>query len=83
MLFRSDHGQFVTSGMYFLSPAAMLMALEEVQKGTHKMRNFLCKLLERELLIKSFVVSKTIDVDHPSDLENAARFLRADEGPSS
>lgn len=81
--FGGDSGPYVTSGMYFLSPAAMNMALEEVDRGTHKMRNFLSKLAEAGIPINSFVVTKTIDVDHPSDLENAARFLQADQGSSS
>ena len=81
--FGSEKGSFVTSGMYFLSPAAMKIALEEVAGGTHKMRNFLSKLAERKLPINSFVVAKTIDVDHPSDLEKAAQFLQADQGRTS
>lgn len=73
--FGGETGTHVTSGMYFLQPEAMLLALAEVEKGTHKMRNFLSKLARNGFPIKSFVVAKTIDVDHPSDLEQAARFL--------
>jgi len=71
----SGTGEAVTSGMYFLQPEAMRLALAEVEAGTHKMRNFLSKLALGGSAIKSFVVSKTIDVDHPSDLEKAATFL--------
>lgn len=81
--FGPDPGPYVTSGIYFLTPQAMEIALELVDSGTHKMRNFLSALAERGLPIKSFVVSKTIDVDHPSDLEKAAAFLSGDEGISS
>jgi NDP-sugar pyrophosphorylase family protein len=81
--FGSEKGAYVTSGMYFLSPAAMKIALEEVAAGTHKMRNFLSKMAERKLPINSFVVAKTIDVDHPSDLQKAAEFLQADTGRTS
>jgi NDP-sugar pyrophosphorylase family protein len=80
--FGAERGAFVTSGMYFLSPEAMEVALAELAKGTHKMRNFLSKLLDAGLPIKHFAVSKTIDVDHPSDLEKAAQFL-SDQGRSS
>jgi hypothetical protein len=69
--------------MYFLSPAAMRLALDEAAKGTHKMRNFLSKLAAGRFPVKSFVVGKTIDVDHPSDLEKAAQFLQAHQGRSS
>ena len=77
--FGAEKGKFVTSGMYFLSPSAMALALEEVASGTHKMRNFLSKMAERKFPIKSFVVTKTIDVDHPSDLEKAAQFLQTSQ----
>lgn len=66
----------VTSGMYFLQPEAMKLALKLVDDGAEKMRNFLAKLAEEGSPIKSFVVRKTIDVDHPSDLEKAALFLQ-------
>lgn len=71
-----ETGQFVTSGMYFLSPEAMQLAPKCVGIGMEKMRNFLAYLLENQVSIKIFVVSKTIDVDHPSDLEKAKDFLQ-------
>ncbi len=74
--FGSEPATAITSGMYFLQPQAMEMAMELVDAGTHRMRNFLAKLAERQMPLKSFVVTKTIDVDHPSDLEKAAAFLR-------
>lgn len=76
--FGSDATPHVTSGMYFLSPEAMEIALEMVDSGVHKMRNFLSGLASRGAPIKTFVVGKTIDVDHPSDLAKAAAFLRGD-----
>jgi NDP-sugar pyrophosphorylase family protein len=76
--FGSEPTPLVTSGMYFLQPEAMEIALELVNSGTHKMRNFLSELAARGAPIKTFVVGKTIDVDHPSDLAKAAAFLRGD-----
>jgi NDP-sugar pyrophosphorylase family protein len=81
--FGSEKGAFVTSGMYFLSPAAMELALREVAEGTHKMRNFLSKLAESGARVRAHVVTKTIDVDHPSDLEKAAQFLLETQGNST
>jgi choline kinase len=74
--FGSEPGPYVTSGMYFLQPEAMKTALSLVQQGTQKMRNFLSHLAERKIPIKTFVVAKTIDVDHPSDLAKAEELLR-------
>ena len=67
---------YVTSGMYFLNAKARKIALTELAQGTHKMRNFLKNLQVSGVPIKTFVVQKTIDVDHPSDLEKAEQFLR-------
>jgi NDP-sugar pyrophosphorylase family protein len=76
--FSSEPGSQVTSGMYFLQPQAMEIAKELTDKGVHKMRNFLAELTTRGMPIKTFVVSKTIDVDHPSDLDKAAAFMQGD-----
>jgi NDP-sugar pyrophosphorylase family protein len=76
--FSSEPALQVTSGMYFLQPQAMEIAKELTGKGVHKMRNFLAELTTRGMPIKTFVVSKTIDVDHPSDLDKAAAFIQGD-----
>lgn len=76
--FSSEPGSQVTSGMYFLQPQAMEIAKELTDGGVHKMRNFLAELTTRGIPIKTFVVSKTIDVDHPSDLDKAAAFMQGD-----
>jgi len=76
--FSSEPARYVTSGLYYLTPQAMEIAEEVLESGTHKMRNFLSALAGKSIPIKSFVVSKTIDVDHPSDLQKAAEFLQSD-----
>ena len=76
--FGSEPAKVVTSGMYLLQPQAMEIAEEVLAEGTEKMRNFLRALTERKQLIKTFVVTKTIDVDHPSDLDQAAQFMQGD-----
>lgn len=75
--FGKEPTNLVTSGMYFLSPQAMEIAEKMIEGGTQKMRNFLGALAEAKIPIKTIVVSKTIDVDHPSDLKKAADFLRS------
>lgn len=71
----SEASGIVTSGMYYLSSEALALVEPEVARGTHKMRNFLGLLAERQVPIKSFVVEKTIDVDHPLDLAQAEALL--------
>ena len=76
--FSAEPAHHITSGMYFLSPQAMEIADELIKSGAQKMRNFLAALPQRGIPIKTFVVTKTIDVDHPSDLDEAADFLLSD-----
>jgi NDP-sugar pyrophosphorylase family protein len=74
--FGGESGDCVTSGVYALNPQAMEIALENIKSGTSKMRNFLANLAERRVPVKTVVVAKTIDVDHPSDLDKAEEFFR-------
>jgi len=74
--FGGESGDCVTSGMYALNPQAMEIALENIAAGTSKMRNFLANLAEQHVPVKTVVVAKTIDVDHPSDLDKAEEFFR-------
>jgi choline kinase len=74
--FGGENGDCITSGMYALSPEAMDIAMENIASGKSKMRNFLANLAERQVPVKSVVVAKTIDVDHPSDLDMAEAFFR-------
>jgi NDP-sugar pyrophosphorylase family protein len=74
----AEPAQHITSGLYFLQPEAMEIAQQLEKDGVQRMRNFLTALADRGFPIKTFVVSKTIDVDHPSDLDKAADFLHRD-----
>jgi NDP-sugar pyrophosphorylase family protein len=77
--FNSTPSSEVTSGIYWLNSEAMDIAEEVLASGTHRMRNFLSKMAHNKMPIKSFVVSKTLDVDHPLDLKKAEEFLQNDE----
>jgi NDP-sugar pyrophosphorylase family protein len=77
--FNSISSGEVTSGIYWLNRDAMNVAEEVLASGTHRMRNFLSRMAQRGMPIKSFVVSKTLDVDHPLDLKKAEEFLQNDE----
>lgn len=73
--FGKEPTRLITSGMYFFNTQAMEIAERMLSEGTHKMRNFLSALPAHNIPVKTIVVSKTIDVDHPSDLLKAADFL--------
>ncbi len=74
--FGSHPTPFVTSGMYCLSREALELLPEQLSGGMAKMRNFLAFLTNERIPIKTFVVEKTVDVDHPEDLKLANEFLR-------
>lgn len=74
--FGGDSGDCVTSGVYALNAQAMDIAMESITAGTTKMRNFLAALASQGVPVKTVVVAKTIDVDHPSDLDKAEEFFR-------
>jgi CTP:molybdopterin cytidylyltransferase MocA len=70
-----EKGQFVTSGAYWLTPAMLTAASAFAQEGGERMRALLQRFESAGLPLKLFVVAKTLDIDHPSDLEAAATFL--------
>ena len=74
--FGSQPTPFVTSGMYCLSRSALELLPQQLDRGMGKMRNFLAFLTNQRIPIKTFVVEKTVDVDHPQDLQLASEFLR-------
>jgi NDP-sugar pyrophosphorylase family protein len=67
---------FVTAGLYGMSPAIWPILEEAVQSGLERLRNFLALLLERGMVVGGHRISQAVDVDRPSDLEVAERFLQ-------
>jgi NDP-sugar pyrophosphorylase family protein len=76
VVFGAEPTPFVTSGMYCLSKTALNLLPEQIAAGMGKMRNYLAFLATEKIPIKTFVVEKTVDVDHPHDLKHAREFLR-------
>jgi len=71
----AKENSLVTSGIYCFSPLALSLVNPSINQGMHKMRNFLAHLVEKNQKIRGFVVEKTIDIDHPEDIDDALRFL--------
>jgi NDP-sugar pyrophosphorylase family protein len=67
--------EWATGGIYFFSPRIFDEIDFALGNGIMRLRNFLRLLLQEGYVLKAFIFSKIIDVDHASDIEEAERFL--------
>jgi NDP-sugar pyrophosphorylase family protein len=67
---------FVTAGFYYFLPNVFEVRRLAHSRNLTALRQFLGLLLEQGYLLHGLPVSKTVDVDHPEDLEKAEAFLR-------
>jgi NDP-sugar pyrophosphorylase family protein len=67
----------VTGGVYGLSTPARLAAADAVARGVHKMRAFLKQRVADGRRVAAVEVSRIIDIDRPSDLQDANAWLAA------
>ena len=67
----------VTGGVYGFNPSARLAAAEAVRDGVQRMRGFLQRLVAQGARVATVEVEKIIDLDRPSDLQEANRWLSA------
>jgi NDP-sugar pyrophosphorylase family protein len=67
---------FVTAGFYYFLPRIFEVKRLAQSRNLAALRQFLGLLLESGYPLYGLPVSKTIDVDHPEDLEKAEAFLR-------
>ena len=71
-----EDGTLVTSGVYCFSEKILPLLLKMIEEGHTKMRNFLAELINHNYKIKVFELSKTLDIDHPKDIQDAEEFLQ-------
>lgn len=67
--------KYISGGIYGLTPRALGILRESVEKGVKRMRNFQRELVGAGLRLKAVPFSKIIDVDHASDILTAEEFL--------
>lgn len=73
--------RYVSGGIYALRPGALDILDDCRRAGKKRMRDYQRALIAAGLRLKARCFSKIIDVDNPSDLQEA-RQLVADAGPS-
>ena len=66
----------VTAGFYYFDPRIFTLIAEARALQLTALRQFLALVLERGLSLFGVSVAKTIDVDHPRDLQTAEAWLR-------
>ncbi|MDF7816608.1 NDP-sugar synthase [Runella sp. MFBS21] len=66
---------YISGGIYCLRRPALNRAIEAVEKGTNRMRNFQRYLIETNIPLQAYSFSKIVDIDHVWDITTAERFL--------
>jgi NDP-sugar pyrophosphorylase family protein len=70
---------YVTAGFYYFKPDIFELVESARAQRLNALRQFLGLLVDRGRKLYGIPVSKTIDVDHPEDIETAQRYVSESE----
>ena len=70
-----DAPQYISGGIYGLTPASIDTLNRCIERGESRMRNFQRALVRDGLRLQAFPFSKVLDIDHASDIGKAEGFL--------
>lgn len=73
---KSETCEYISGGIYGLTPKAIDTLERCLASGQSRMRNFQRQLIADGLNIKAYAFPKIVDVDHAEDIEKATYFLR-------
>lgn len=71
--------KFISGGIYGLTPPALKVLENCMEKGVSRMRNYQRALVEAGLNLRAYPFKKIVDVDHQADITTAEAFLNAPE----
>lgn len=74
---RFGAGEYATASVYAVRPIILREAEAARRDGLDALRTFLARLLERGYTLTGIPIARSIDVDHPADIEEAETFLRS------
>lgn len=74
---KSDSCQYISGGIYGLTPKAIDTLEGCLAQGQSRMRNFQRQLVADGLKLKAFAIPKIVDVDHAEDIVKAEAFLKS------
>jgi NDP-sugar pyrophosphorylase family protein len=69
--------QYISGGIYGLTPKAIDTLNDCIDRGEQRMRNFQRALIRDGLQLKAYPFSKVLDIDHASDIVKAETFLKS------
>jgi len=72
---RVEGCQYISGGIYCLTPPALRTLQGCMDKGMARMRNFQRQLVADGLKLKAYPFKKIVDVDHAEDIVKAEAFL--------
>jgi len=72
--------QYVSGGIYCLSPKVLPVLQQAVEQGMSRMRNFQQQMIESGFNLLAFPFAKIIDVDHIEDIKKAEEFILSVNG---
>ena len=75
---RTPLTNFISGGIYGLTPPALDVLRTCVESGMSRMRNYQRALVEAGLDLRAFNFGKIVDVDHAADIATAEAFLRGE-----
>lgn len=70
---------YVTAGFYYFEPSIFHLIESARAQGLSALRQFLGLVLDSGYRLYGIPVSKSIDVDHPEDIETAEQFVKTSE----
>jgi NDP-sugar pyrophosphorylase family protein len=71
-----ENPQYISGGIYGLTPRSLTTLSKCIERGESRMRNFQRALVNDGLRLQPFPFSKVLDVDHASDIQKAEAFLK-------
>ena len=70
-----NHIQYISGGIYGLTPRSIDTLRRCIERGESRMRNFQRALIADGLRLRAWPFSKVLDIDHKSDIQKAESFL--------
>ena len=67
--------QYISAGIYGLTPQCLPILQACVKGGESRMRNFQRALIANHLKLRAYVMGKVLDIDHASDINKAEEFV--------
>ncbi len=67
--------KYISGGIYGLTPKALTVLSDCIDRGVSRMRNYQRALVDAGLKLKACPFDKIVDVDHQADIATAEKFL--------